>query len=134
MVKPTEGVINSGLPDLPEWAKEYVRSLDPGAQEEMLMYAPKEVQGVAFAGRAAGPGSAPDVRTEAHRTQDREGRHPRGDEKEGGEVREGLTIVMREMTNQRSSRPCIVREARGDASEAATRRRAASPFSFQTAS
>ena len=48
----------------------------------------------------------------------------RGDEKEGGgEVSEGLTIVMREMTNQRSSRPCIVREARGDASEAATRRR-----------
>jgi hypothetical protein len=31
-------------PDLPDWAREYVRSLPVNAQEEMLMYAPKEVQ------------------------------------------------------------------------------------------
>ena len=39
-------------PDLPEWAREYVRSLDVSAQEEMLMYAPKEVQERIRNGRA----------------------------------------------------------------------------------
>ena len=69
VVKPTEGVINGedASPDLPEWAKEYVRSLDPGAQEEMLMYAPKEVQERIRSGRPAlydGPGFGTiDVRT-----------------------------------------------------------------------
>jgi hypothetical protein len=31
-------------PNLPEWAREYVFSLEPAAQEEMLQYAPKEVR------------------------------------------------------------------------------------------
>ena len=55
-------------PDLPEWAREYVRSLDVGAREEMLMYAPKEVQDRIRDGRPAvydGPGFGKrDIRTE----------------------------------------------------------------------
>ena len=55
-------------PDLPEWAREYVRSLPVNAQEEMLMYAPKEVQDRIRDGRPAaytGPGfGAKDIRTE----------------------------------------------------------------------
>ena len=96
----------------------------------MLMYAPKEVQERAQwrPARYDGPGFGTiDVRT-GKPIELKTRARPRGDEKEGGgEVREGLTIVMREMTNQRSSRPCIVREARGDASEAATRRRRRCP-------
>ena len=53
-------------PEIPEWAKEYVRSLPPGGQEEMLMYAPKEVQDRIRAGRPKlydGPGfGARDIR------------------------------------------------------------------------
>ena len=55
-------------PDLPEWAREYVRSLDVGACEEMLMYAPKDVQDRIRDGRPAvydGPGFGKrDIRTE----------------------------------------------------------------------
>ena len=55
-------------PDLPEWAREYVRSLPVNAQEEMLMYAPKEVQERIRNGRPAvytGPGFGKrDIRTE----------------------------------------------------------------------
>ena len=55
-------------PDLPEWAREYVRSLNVGAREEMLMYAPKDVQDRIRDGAPAlydGPGFGKrDIRTE----------------------------------------------------------------------
>mmetsp|Transcript_9318 Transcript_9318/g.34768 ORF Transcript_9318/g.34768 Transcript_9318/m.34768 type:complete len:1174 (-) Transcript_9318:55-3576(-) len=55
-------------PDLPEWAREYVRALPLGAREEMLMYAPKEVQERIRDGNPAvydGPGfGTRDIRTE----------------------------------------------------------------------
>ena len=61
---PTASVVagdgsNSVPPDVPEWAKEFVRSLPVGGQEEMLMYAPKEVQDRVRDGKPAvytGPG------------------------------------------------------------------------------
>jgi len=43
------------VPEIPEWAQEYIRSLPLGGQEEMLMYAPKDVQARIRDGRPAPP-------------------------------------------------------------------------------
>ena len=72
VVDPTASVVagdgSDVPPEVPEWAKEFVRSLPVGGQEEMLMYAPKEVQDRVRDGKPAlysGPGfGSRDVRSE----------------------------------------------------------------------